>query len=616
MATTMLDLSNVSGLRRMHARALRHVVPPPKLRPSEWAESHCRIPNANAMPGPVRFRNAPYQREPLDMIDNPDVHTISLMWGAQTGKTQVQLMSIGYFIDHKPMNQIVMQPTETDLSTWLNTKFDPLALSTPTIKSKMAPPRGRDGINNQKMKQYIGGALMFSWSGSPSTMRGRSAPKIYCDEVDGYERTKEGSQVSLISERNSTFLDDRLLFITSTPTEKGFSTIDEFYAHGDGRRWWVPCRDCGHYQVMRWEQVHWVTTDDGEHKPDMAGYCCESCGSLWDDGKRFWSTRNGEWRADRPFNGHVSYHLPSMASTFVRLADIVREFLRRKESNDLQTFVNTKLAEAWEERGEKVEPHALMARCEPFGDFLPEGVHALTIGADVQADRIECELVGWDASEQSWSIAYEILPGDPTQDDVWQQFEEVIRARYRHASGGELSVSQVCVDAGYLTKRVQQFCARMGTHVVPVFGRAGPNRPVVETSLQRIRRLRKRRQSGVRTEIVGVDEAKSIIYRRLRVPVGQDGSAHFPDDREEEWFHQLTAEKVVTRYRKGRPMREWVKTRERNEALDCRVYAYAALLLYGLDLVKAPEPQKPVATQTAKQSPPTRRGNYVNRWRR
>ena len=589
MTTATIDLSNEKGLRRMHVRARRHVIPPPKLAPSEWAEAHCRIPNGNALPGPVRFRNAPYQREPLDMIDNPDVHTISLMWGAQTGKTQVQLMSIGYFISHKPQKQIVMQPSETDLLAWLTDKFEPLAESTPDIKNKMAPPRGRDGVNNKKMKQYIGGSLQFSWAGSPNTMRGRSAPKIYCDEVDGYDRTKEGSQISLISERNSTFLDDRMLFITSTPTDKNFSVIDDFYNQGDGRQWWVPCRDCGHHQVLRWEQVHWITTDDGDHKPDTAGYCCESCGSLWDDGKRFWSTRNGEWRSQRIFAGHASYHLPSMASTLVRLADIVREFLRRKESNDLQTFVNTKLAEAWEERGERVDTHSLMACAEPFPDTIPDGVHVLTIGADVQADRIECELVGWDASEQSWSIAYEILPGDPTQDDVWQQLEDVIRARYPHESGSEMSVSQVCVDAGYLTKRVQAFCGRMGTHVVPVFGRAGPNRPVVETSLQRVRRLRKRRQSGVRTEIVGVDEAKSVIYRRLRLSPGQPGSAHFPDDRDEEWFHQLTSEKLVTRYSKGRPVREWLKTRERNEALDCRVYAYAALLLYGVERVKKRE---------------------------
>ena len=40
---------------------------------------------------------------------------------------------------------------------------------------------------------------------------------------------------------------------------------------------------------------------------------------------------------------------------------------------------------------------------------------------------------------------------------------------------------------------------------------------------------------------------------------------------------QLTAEKMVTKYRRGFPVMEFVKTRDRNEALDCLAYAYAAL---------------------------------------
>jgi phage terminase large subunit GpA-like protein len=45
-----------------------------------------------------------------------------------------------------------------------------------------------------------------------------------------------------------------------------------------------------------------------------------------------------------------------------------------------------------------------------------------------------------------------------------------------------------------------------------------------------------------------------------------------------EWYRQLTAEKLIIRYVKGQPIREWHKPdRARNEALDCRVYALAAL---------------------------------------
>ena len=80
---------------------------------------------------------------------------------------------------------------------------------------------------------------------------------------------------------------------------------------------------------------------------------------------------------------------------------------------------------------------------------------------------------------------------------------------------------------------------------------------------------------------IGVDTAKDAIYARLRIDTPGPGYSHFPQDRDAEWFRQLTAEKVQTRYIKGRQVREWYKKDgDRNEALDCRVYAMAAL--YGL----------------------------------
>ena len=48
-----------------------------------------------------------------------------------------------------------------------------------------------------------------------------------------------------------------------------------------------------------------------------------------------------------------------------------------------------------------------------------------------------------------------------------------------------------------------------------------------------------------------------------------------------EYFSQLAAEKLVTRFKGHRPEHEWVKVRPRNEALDCLVYALAACRLSG-----------------------------------
>jgi phage terminase large subunit GpA-like protein len=78
--------------------------------------------------------------------------------------------------------------------------------------------------------------------------------------------------------------------------------------------------------------------------------------------------------------------------------------------------------------------------------------------------------------------------------------------------------------------------------------------------------------------MVGVDAAKTALYDRLKIREVGPGYCHFPIGRDQEYFDQLTAEKKYTRYHHGYPRQEWRKPpAARNEALDCRVYAYAAL---------------------------------------
>ncbi|UYM14268.1 phage terminase large subunit family protein [Endozoicomonas euniceicola] len=604
---------------------LKRVKPPPELLPNEWAEQFVQIPAGNAKPGPVRFANAPFQVEPMNMVVNPDCYRITLMWGAQTGKSQVQLMAMGFCIDHAPQSQMMMQPSEGDLQTWLNAKFDPMVESTTTIKEKMAKPRSREGVNNQKMKSYPGGFLMFAWSGSPKTMRGRSAPKIFCDEVDGYEVTAEGNPVSLLWQRAATFGDQRLLFETSTPTVKRASFIETSFEAGDQRRFYVPCPHCKEKQTLEWSGVDWdkERNDKGEtieHYPETARYICKTCGAIWNDAERFAAIRNGEWIGAKPFKGHASYHLSELYSMFRRLRDIVISFLEKNAANDLQTFMNVSLAETWEEGGERVDHHVLMKRLEQYLAEIPAGVVAITAGVDVQRDRLELELVGWGMGYESWSLDYQVFYGDPTlpetnPDSCWYELNRYREQVWQHEHGHQMKLLAVCIDSSDQTDHVYNYCkGKAGRRVFPIKGVSGWGRPVVASP----NRKRNGRKNVRPVDLfpVGVDEAKSIVMRRLGIKEPGPGYCHFPDDRDQEYFEQLTAEKLITRYRKGFPHREWHKTRERNEALDCRVYALAALQLMNVNLDKLArrmeaekqeqeqEPEEQPATEPKPEKPP------------
>ena len=600
--------------RRIAAEALLSFAPPPDVAPSVWAERSIYIPVGNAIPGMIRFDNAPYQREPLDLTMDASVSRISLMWGAQVGKTTLALCGQAFRIAENPMSQIMLQPSQGDLHTWLETKFNPMVEANEVLQNRLAKPRGRDGVNNQSMKSYPGGFLMFSWSGSPKTMRGKSAPFIVCDETDGYDRTQEGHPVSLIWQRAATFGDQRLLLEISTPTIKGVSYIEGAFEAGDMRRFHVICSHCEALQHLKWAQVTWSKSDTGEHLPETAGYVCEGCGVVWRDAERVQAVRSAEssgagWIAEKPFRGHASFHLNELYSCFRRLEDVVQSFLEKKAAGDLQTFVNVSLAETWEEEGDQVESADLIARAHPFDGVVPVGVGVLTAGIDMQQDRLEIEVVGWGLGEESWSIDYRVLYGDPMRSEVWEELDAVLGETFEHASGAQLSIAGACLDTGGgegLTQSAYEYArGKTGRRMFAVKGVGGWGRPVVSAPS----RVRSRRARMVQLFAVGVDEVKVIVSRRFGIVEHGPGFCHVPSSRAPEWFAQATAEALRTRMSRGFSVREWHKTRDRNEALDCRVYAYAALklvnpnvprLVRGLVPKDDPvEPLEPLETEAA-----------------
>jgi phage terminase large subunit GpA-like protein len=554
----MSEFSNFSGLRRTIRSAARHLKPPPNLKPSEWAEQNVRVPIGNAVPGLIRFDHAPYQREPLDMTANPDCQRITLMWSAQVGKTMLALCAQAFKIGQDPQSQIMMQPSQGDLSAWLETKFNPLVASNDQLERLIAKPRGREGVNNQRMKSYPGGFLMFSWSGSPKTMRGRSAPFIVCDETDGYDKSTEGHPVSLLWQRAATFGDRRKLLEISTPTIKNASWIEDSYIQGDQRHFYVPCPSCDHRQKLVWASVIW-----DEDQPETAKYACNGCGVMWSDGERIAAIRRGEWRAAREFRGHASYHLNELYSCFRKLGDIAESFIEKKRSGDLQTFVNVSLAETWEESGDSVDQDMLEDRAEDWGDKWPAEVVVVVAGVDVQDDRLELELVGVGRDEETWSLDYVIRPGDPSSPQVWADLDAVLFASYETADGRSLGVRATCIDTGgHHTQVTYRYIkSRESRRVFGIKGVGGEGRP-----------------------LVGRPSKNNIGKVRL-YPIGSDGPCycHFPDSRESEYFLQLTAEQLVTRYVRGHAKRQWVKKRRRNEALDVRCYAMAALYISGIN---------------------------------
>lgn len=566
------------------------------MRISQWADQFRQLSSeASAEAGRWSTARAPYQREMMDAMCDPAVEAVVVMSSAQIGKTEIINNVIGYYIHLDPSPILLLQPTLEMAEAWSKDRFAPMLRDTKVLQGLVKDPRSRDSGNTLLHKRFTGGHITMAGANSPASLASRPIRLVLCDEVDRYPASAgtEGDPVSLAKKRTTTFWNRKLL-LTSTPTIKGASRIEAAFEQSDQRRFYVPCPHCGESQTLKWLQVKWESGEDG-HKPETACYICEHNGCIITDSNKHQMLKHGKWMAEAEFTGIAGFHINELYSPWVSFAQMVTEFLRAKKLPEtLKTWVNTSLGETWEEAGEVIEADSLIKRKESWGTEAPEPVLLVTAGVDVQGDRLEIEVKGWGAGEESWSLDYRIFYGDPAQAMVWQELDRFLLKPIKSQLGIMLSIACTCIDSGgHHTQAVYQFCAER--EVRGVFAIKGIN----QAAKPLVGRPSKNNRYKMRLYPIGTDTAKEVIFSRLKISELGAGYYHFPLERDKEYFLQLTAEKQITSFNKGVAKREWIKIRARNEVLDCNVYALAALKLLNPDfeLLAAQMEMLPLAEQ-------------------
>lgn len=561
--------------------AAKYLVPPKLLPLSEWADAKRVLSlGASAEPGKWRTDRNPAMRGIMDAIDEPGIEEVVVMSSAQVGKTEVILNKVGQVIDQDPAPILIVLPTLDNAQAFSKDKLAPMLRDTPCLNGRMGAPRGRDASNTTKHKEFEGGHLTLTGANSPSGLAARSVRYVFLDEVDRFPPSAgtEGDPVRLAVKRATTFW-NRKIIKTSTPTVKGASRIEHDYERTDQRRYFVPCIECGHEEPWdRWALVTWERSKGGEHQPETAGVTCSECGHRHSEGERIAQIQRGAWRATKkPLAAKsAGFHLNQIITSWTPLEQMVRNFLASYKSPELlKTWTNTELGESYEEQGETSSAEQLYARREGYTK-IPVAAVVLTAGVDVQDDRLEVEIIAWGAGHESWGVEVAVLAGDPGLADVWQRLDDVLLKQYAREDGVMLTVGAACVDSGgHYTQEAYNFCApRARRMVYAVKGVAGAGKAIAS----RPKKKYKRQAALVH---VGVDAAKErLLLSWLRLDEPGPGYCHFPQTYDSEFFQQLTAERQVTRYHKGFPYRQWVLNKGvRNEALDRRVYALAALEL-------------------------------------
>lgn len=559
--------------------------PPPHLTVSEWADKYAYLPKeSSAQAGKWDTATAEYQRGFMDAGSDPSVERIVAMWGAQLGKTAGLLNIQWFYTHHDPSPQLMVQPTLEAAENFSKERIAPAIRDTPVLRPLFGDPRSRNSGNTLLNKEFPGGGLALAGANSPAGLASRSRRVVQGDEVDKWEASAgaEGDPGKLMEERTATFWNRKIIY-TSTPSVKGASRIEAEFLKSDQRHYFVPCPHCGDQQTFKWPNLRWEKRKNVdpqtqevslEHDPESCYYVCvNGCEILESDKPDM--IRNGKWIAQaKSIDGKTAgFHLNQLYSPWVTWPEIIRKFINA--GNDpflLQTFVNATLAETWELKGDRVEQNIFADRTHEYPAEAPAGVLVVTAGVDVQKDRLEATAVGWGAGEESWALEHRIFEGDPARSQVWDELDVWLKRTYSHESGIRLRIRCAMVDSGDQTKAVYSFTRpRRQRRIYACKGRAGAH-PLLA-------RPKKVDESKTVLYMVGVDAAKESFYSRLKIEAEGPGYCHFPalPQFDKEFFAQLASEQLVIVERGGQKTKVWQKRRERNEALDTRVYASAAL---------------------------------------
>jgi phage terminase large subunit GpA-like protein len=589
------------------ARTLQLFEPPPDLLVSEWADEFRRLsPEASAEPGEFRIAKTPYMREFVDCYNDPDVEEVIIQKSSQVAYTENLNNILGYIAHQRPGPTMLMQPTLQMGEAYSKERITTMVRDTPCL-SRLIDERARKGGNTILNKAFPGGFWQFVGANSPASLASRPIRDFFVDEWDRapHSAGKEGTPDRIGEARQITFF-DRKRFKGGTPTIKGASRTVKGFKSGDQRHYHVPCPRCGDHVPLIRNRLQMDPVAD-----HYAEYRCQSCDGWIKEHERFDMIRDekaggsARWvpHAECPA-GRRSYFIWAIYSPWKSWRSMCDAWNEAKgDPEEEQVITNTLFGEDYEFATVELDHEELFKQREDYdGQRLPDAVEVITAGVDTQDDRFEVEVVGWGQGEESWSIEFFTVPGDPSLPETRAELDRFLQAVYQREDGREMQVSAAFVDSGgHRTDAVYDFTrGKSFRHIFACKGSSVVGQPVFI-------RLQEQKKAKVKIAGVGTDTAKEAIYARLAKGSETTARMHFPLAYSKQYFSGLTAEEKIVTWKSGTPRVEWKKRagveKSRNEPLDCRVYALAALRSLPMAVRRLRRKEKAAAKQAKAPAP-------------
>ncbi|EJL77347.1 bacteriophage tail assembly protein [Polaromonas sp. CF318] len=596
----MSDLSD--GYHVLLDAIARGLEPDPNLSPDVWADTFMVVPKESGAsePGPYKTSRTPHARQVMQALapSNPCKRVV-VQGASQMLKTQVALNFLGETVHQRPKNFLWLVPTGK-LHKRAAARIDKTVAAVPVLRERFARPGSRVSTNNNDIKAYAGGALYIATAGAAANLSELSVTYVVYDEVD---RSKdnvggEGDPKELAETRQTSHEKDRKSYYPSSPTIEGESAINSLYLAGTQRVALFECIHCGAAQPMEFFNADGnptlIVSDDGKR----AMYPCSECGGLHEEGDKSRMFARGLWSEGVPGDGETESFLISAMFlpygwlpwiSLMKQYEAAKAKLEDGSEESMIVFYNTRLAQCWARTKETTRYDALLNRAEPYKlGTVPAGGLVLTAAIDCQAYRLEMKVKAWGEGMESWVVDYQVIHGAPSEHSTWDRADELLKGRYRHASGQMLNISAAFINAdgkAGTSQDVYNFTAiRRRRNIFSVKGASRPGRPILSAkpTLVDYTWRGKTEKKGAQLWFTGGDTAKDYLQARWAKTSGP-GAVHFSNELPESYFKGLVAEYRTYGYKRGRKVSWWEQKKgEANEPLDLEVYNLGAAYFLGL----------------------------------
>ena len=568
--------------------ALRQLKPPEDISVSEWAQKY-RMLDAKtaAMPGPWRNDKTPYLTEIMNELNNYETEEIVFCKCTQVGGTEAELNMLGYIIGQDPAPSMVVYPSDKLGESISDNRIKPMLLASPTLRERFYE------LRSQKLEmQFEGMYLTISGANSPSSLASRAIKYLFLDEVDKYPGAskKEADPISLAKERTKTFA-NRKIYMTSTPTIKSGHIWKNLLDCDVEKHYFVPCPHCGEMIELKFANLQFPKKEEdltASDRADQAVYVCQECGCVINDQHKAQMLRYGEWRIVKENNSarrKIGYWISVLYSPFVRFSEIALEWINSQGDNErLQNFINSWLAEPWEDTRLTTSVDVVLERQTEFDEFtVPTWAKFLTGGVDVQETCIYYTIRAWGNFITSQNICH-------GQAMSWADIERVMNYGYLKENGEQLVVSLCLIDSGFDTDAVYDFCANNSDWALPV---KGSSRVMTEHfHLSKINKSDSKAY-GMNLCVVDGGKYKDMIAARMKKDNGR-GAWMVYNGCDMEYAKQVTAEHKVQIKRGEQLVQVWElkASHTDNHYLDTEVYAFAGADILGVRSMHLMEEQK------------------------